>query len=149
MIAASIDIGSNTSLLLVAKKTPSGFEVLADQIYFTRLAENIRQTSQLSESALSRLEQSFSSMRKILDKWEVDNFSIVATSASRQANNTNRLFELGKKYALSPIEIISPVKEAELTFIGALMGLDHEPSRPPCGGHRWSFYRAGKLKKKL
>lgn len=114
----------------MAKKTASGFEVLSDKIYFTRLAENIRHTSQLSESALSRLDQSFSSMRKTLDKWRVDKFSIVATSASRQANNTNRLFELGEKHTLSPIEIISPVREAELTFIGAFMGLDHEPSRP-------------------
>ena len=130
MRIAGIDIGSNTSLLLLTEKTKEGFEVLSDHIYFTRLAEGIEQTSQFSESALSRLEQAFSSMRKSLDQWPVDRFSIVATSAGRQAQNKNRLFELGEKYGLSPIEIISPIREAELTFIGALFGLGHEPSRP-------------------
>ena len=130
MRIAGIDIGSNTSLLLVAEKTEEGFEVLSDQIYFTRLAQNIEQNFQISESALSRLEMAFSSMQKILNKWQVDQISIVATSASRQAKNQERLLELGKKYDLSPIEIISPEREAELTFIGTFFGLGHEPSQP-------------------
>ena len=125
-----MDIGSNTSLLLITEKTEKGFKVLSDKIYFTRLAEHLEKNFQLSESALSRLESAFSSMRKSLDKWQVDKLSIVATSASRQAKNKNRLFDLGKKYNLSPIEIISPEREAELTFIGAFFGLGHEPSRP-------------------
>lgn len=130
MRIASIDIGSNTSLLLVVEKTEKGFEVLSDKIYFTRLAESIEQTSQFSESALHRLEQALSSMQETLNKWQVDKLSIVATSASRLAKNKDRLFEIGKKYNFSPIEIISPIREAELTFIGALFGLGHEPSWP-------------------
>ncbi len=130
MRVAGIDIGSNTSLLLVMEKTPEGFEVLSDEIYFTRLAENIERTSCFSESALIRLESAFSTMRKILDFRPVDFMSIVATSASRQAKNKNRLFELGEKYNLSPIKIISPQKEAHLTFIGAFFGLGCEPRYP-------------------
>lgn len=130
MKLAGIDIGSNTSLLLIVEKTNEGFEVLSDKIYFTRLAENIEQTLQFSESALSRLEFAFSSIRETLDKWGVNQLSIVATSASRQAKNKNKLIELGKKYNLSPINIISPEREAELTFIGAFFGLGQEPSRP-------------------
>jgi len=39
--AAGIDIGSNTSLLLIAEQTEKGFDVLSDKIYFTRLAEGL------------------------------------------------------------------------------------------------------------
>ena len=130
MKIAGIDIGSNTSLLLIVEKTEAGFEVLADKIYFTRLAENMEQTGRLSESALSRLEKAFSSMRETLNKWQVDRLSIAATSASRQAENKNRLFELGQKYNLSPIQIITPKREAELTFIGSFFGLGQSPSHP-------------------
>ncbi len=130
MRAAGIDIGSNTSLLLIAEQTDKGFEALSDNIYFTRLAEGLERRSELSESALKRLEGAFSSMRETLNKWQVKQLSIVATSASRQAKNKNRLHELGQKYQLSPIEIISPEREAELTFIGAFFGLGQEPSRP-------------------
>lgn len=130
MRIAGIDIGSNTSLLLIVEKTEEGFEVLTDEIYFTRLAENIEQSSVLSESALSRLETAFASMRDILDKYQVSQLSIVATRAARQAENKERLFDLGEKYKISPIKIISPQREAELTFIGSFFGLGHNPSQP-------------------
>ena len=130
MRVAGIDIGSNTSLLLIVEKTDTGFEVLSDKIYFTRLAENIQKNSRISESALSRLDQAFQSMRENLDQWRVKEFSIVATSAARQAVNKNHIFELGAKYNLSPIQIISEEKEAELTFIGSLFGLGHSAENP-------------------
>ena len=130
MIISGIDIGSNTSLLLIVKKTKTGFEVLADKIYFTRLAENLEKTEEISESALSRLDQAFSSMRETLNKWPVNRLSIVATSAARQAENKDRLFELGKKYNLQPIQIIPPQREAELTFVGSFFGLGHNISKP-------------------
>ena len=130
MRVAGIDIGSNTSLLLIVEKTDQGFEVLSDEIYFTRLAENLEKDSQISESALSRLEQAFHSMRKNLDQWKVKNYSIAATSAARQAVNKNRIFELGAKYNLSPVKIISSAKEAELTFIGSFFGLGQSAEKP-------------------
>lgn len=130
MRIAGIDIGSNTSLLLIAEQTETGIQVLSDKIYFTRLAEGLEQQDHLTESALSRLDSAFSSMRDTLNRWQVKKLSAVATSASRQARNKNRLYELGKKYKLDPIEIISPEREAELTFIGAFFGLGHEGSLP-------------------
>ena len=130
MRVAGIDIGSNTSLLLIVEKTEKGFEVLSDKIYFTRLAENIQKNSQISEGALSRLEHAFSSMQKLLDQWRVKEVSIVATSAARQADNKNKIFELGQKYNLPAIQIISAEREAELTFIGSLFGLGHSTENP-------------------
>ena len=130
MRIASIDIGSNTSLLLIVEQTKTGFEVLCDEIYFTRLAEDIEKNAEIKASALSRLEQAFSSMRNHLNQWQVERLSIVATSASRQAKNKDCLYALGRKYQLEPIKIISPKREAELTFIGALFGLGQEASQP-------------------
>ena len=130
MRAAGIDIGSNTSLLLIAEKTDEAFEVLSEKIYFTRLAENLSQTGQISESALSRLEQAFSSMQKDLRRRQSSRLNVVATSAARLAENKDRILDLGKKYGISPIEIVSPEREAELTFIGALFGLGRDFSYP-------------------
>ena len=130
MRAGGIDIGSNTSLLLIMEKTEQGFEVLADKIYFTRLAENMQKNSQINQSALSRLEQAFRSIRENLDQWRVKEVSIAATSAARQAGNKNKIFELGRKYNLPPIQIISAKKEAELSFIGSLFGLGHSTENP-------------------
>ena len=130
MRIAGIDIGSNTSLLLIVEQGEKGVQVLSDKIYFTRLAEGLESQKYLTESALSRLDSAFSSMRETLDHFQTQKISIVATSASRQAQNKNRLYEIGRKYQLDPIEIISPKREAELTFIGAFFGLGQEGSRP-------------------
>ena len=130
MRLAAVDIGSNTSLLLIMEKTSQrGFEVLMDQIYFTRLAENISQSGELSESALSRLDSAFAHISSQLKLYRVNRVSLVATSAARQAKNKDRLFALGKSYNLPPIEIISSKREAELAFIGAFFGLGSELSK--------------------
>ena len=130
MRLAVIDIGSNTTLLLVIEKTQKAFEVLADEIYFTRLAENIHQKPYISENAFQRLEKAFQSIQNRIQKWGVSELSIVATSAARQAENADRLFELAGKYKLQPLSIISEEREAELTFIGSFFGLGHEASKP-------------------
>ena len=127
---ASVDIGSNTTLLLIVENEKNGFTVLEDEIYFTRLAEGLQKTGQLSQNALIRLEKAFQSIKEKLDSLNVDHVSIVATSASRQATNQNEIFNLAKKFQFSNLKIISPEKEASLTYVGAFFGLGHEISNP-------------------
>ena len=130
MRIAAIDIGSNTSLLLIMEYGKDGFKVLSDKIYFTRLAEGLEFREDLSERALFRLSEAFSSISYELKRWKADRISIVATRASRQAKNKNRLYELGRKYRFPPIQIISPEKEAELSFKGAFFGLKFDFFKP-------------------
>ena len=130
MKLAGVDIGSNTTLLLIVEKTEKEFQVLADEIYFTRLAENMKHSSRISESALSRLEKAFCSIQKKLKLQQVNECSIVATSAVRQAKNQNSILKLADQYLPSPIQIISAQREAELTFIGSFFGLGQEASNP-------------------
>ena len=130
MKLAGVDIGSNTSLLLILEKTAKGFEVLADEIYFTRLAENLSHDSKISASALSRLEKAFKDIQKKLKHWKVHETSVIATSAVRQAKNQEDILELAKKYQLPSISIISSKREAELTFIGSFFGLGLSAEKP-------------------
>lgn len=126
MKVASVDIGSNTTLFLAVEKNENGFSILEDEIYFTRLAEGIEKNKKLSERALARLEEAFRSIREKLDHWNIDQTLLVATSASRQAQNKDRLFELAEKYKLKSLQIISPEEEARLTYLGAFFGLKQE-----------------------
>ncbi|MCY4512459.1 MAG: hypothetical protein OXB86_02080 [Bdellovibrionales bacterium] len=130
MRLAAIDIGSNTTLLLVVEKTDETFSVLEDKIYFTRLAEGLSVSKKLSSGALFRLTEAFQSIQEILEKFRPDQISAVATSACREAVNQEELFQLGEKFHISPIEIISAKREAELTFTGAIFGLGQECEDP-------------------
>jgi len=128
---AAVDIGSNTTLLLIVEQEGQQFEVLSDEIYFTRLFENLQVLKTFSSNALLRLDKAFKSISENLNKHQVDKVAIVATSASRETKNKQQLFDLGKKHhLLAPIEIISPKREAELTFTGSLFGIGHSFSHP-------------------
>ena len=130
MRLAGVDIGSNTSLLLIVEKTEEGFEVLVDEIYFTRLAENLSKDSKISARALSRLEKSFKDIQKKLKEWQVHDSSLVATSAVRSSTNQQEVLDLAQRYELPPLSIISSEREAELTFIGSFFGLGLSAERP-------------------
>jgi len=127
---AGIDIGSNTTLLLIVENTENGFEVLCDEIYFTRLAENLNYDSHISPSALIRLEKAFKAIKENIIAYQVPEVSLVATSAVRQAKNQQAVLDLVEKYELSPLSIISPEREAELTFIGSFFGLGLSSEKP-------------------
>ena len=130
MTFATIDIGSNTTLLLIMAREGDTFKVLCDEIYFTRLAEGIWETGEFNESALIRLEKAFQSIKSHLEAFKTGQAYAVATSASRQAKNQSRLFQLAEKYGINSMEVISPKREAELTFLGSLFGLGHEFQNP-------------------
>ena len=130
MRLSAVDIGSNTTLLLIVEKKGPAFNVLSEELYFTRLAEGLSRNRLIGEGALFRLQQAFQSISLLLKKFQVDRSSIVATSACRQAENPEDLFRLGKACGLPPIKIISPEREAELTFIGAIFGLGHDLENP-------------------
>lgn len=127
---ATIDIGSNTTLLLIMARKEDTFTVLCDEIYFTRLAEGIQESQKFSPAALERLEKAFQSIKEHLKAFKVAKASVVATSASRQAQNQERLFELAENCGIPSVEIITPKREAELTFIGSLFGLGKEFQNP-------------------
>ena len=126
---ASVDIGSNTTLLLIVEKKEDALHVLADEIYFTRLAEGLSSHNKIQDQALLRLKNTLISIEKLLKKFEITRVSTVATSASREAENKKELNELVKQY-LPSLEIITPQREAELTFIGSLFGLGHTFENP-------------------
>lgn len=119
MKVAAVDIGSNTTLLLIAEKTKTGFKVLEDKIYFTRLIEGFNKNKKISEQALLRLEEAFKDIQSCLKNNPVEKISLVATSASRQAQNQEQLFALAHRYDFHNLEVISSKREAELTFVGA------------------------------
>ena len=128
----AIDIGSNTTLLLIVAREGETFEILCDEIHFTRLAEGMADKAEFSPAALDRLEKAFQSIKKRLESFKISNAGAraVATSAARRAGNQNRLTELAEKCGVPSVEIISPEREAELTFIGSLFGLGREFQNP-------------------
>ncbi len=130
MKTAVMDIGSNTSLLLIARvfQNSKDPKILKDEIFYTRLSEGFftprEQTSPplITNRALKRQNLFFEKARKFVDQYLVEKTKCVATSACRRAGNAQEVVEMGKRYGFS-IDIISGEEEARLSQKGILFGL--------------------------
>ncbi len=118
---AAIDVGTNTVMCLVADVYPDGrLEVLADEERFARLGAGVDETGRLTEDAMDRVLARLAECKSTAERFNVETIVIGATSASRDAANTDELIrrvndELGLDY-----RVLSGEEEAELSFRGAL-----------------------------
>lgn len=130
MRVACIDIGSNTSVLLIAYLYKNHIQVpdiLEDQIFFTRLAEGFFTYKQIQQSALDRQKNFFKKARHLINQYGVKQIKCVATAVARTAQNQQKLLQIAEQYGFD-VEIISGEVEAKISRKGALFNLDIQES---------------------
>ncbi len=120
MKIAALDLGSNTSLLLVAD-VEGGLvtKVYRDELTVTRMGQGVHATKKLHPEALARMDQCLKNYSQIINIEKPDRVIAMATSAARDVSNASELFEIGKRNNIA-IEIIPGEREAQITFDGAV-----------------------------
>lgn len=120
MKVAALDLGSNTSLLLIAEVNGGVItSVYHDETRVTKMGQGVHANRCLHPDALARLDACFADYAQEIKKHHCEKVVAVATSAARDVKNGDELLKLGQKYGI-PIHIISGDQEAQLTFRGAL-----------------------------
>lgn len=124
MRLAGIDIGTLTCRLLIADLSPDGRlkEVRSDR-RILRLGEAVDQTKQLNGAAIDRVLCCLREWREIIDASSVDAVVAVATSAVRDATNSDEFLDRVKREAGFEIEILTGDEEARRTLLGIRSGL--------------------------
>jgi exopolyphosphatase/guanosine-5'-triphosphate,3'-diphosphate pyrophosphatase len=121
---ASIDIGSNTILLLVAKIYSDGrIKPLLQDSRTPRLAFGLKKSGFISDENLKRAIKDIKSFKKKAHQHGAENIYAVATQAVRSAKNKAEVVEKIKNETGIPVEVISGKREAELTYLGAVTGI--------------------------
>lgn len=124
MKVAALDLGSNTFLCLIAEVNEHGIErIYQDEVDVVRLGQGLNQSKKFHPEALKRADNCLKKFSEIISLEKPDRILAMATSAARDAQNKEELFALGRKYNL-PIEIIPGELEAEITYKGAVSGLN-------------------------
>ena len=119
MRIASLDLGSNTFLMLIADFQDGKFQsVVRDELTTTRLGQGVHANRKFHPEALERADECFSRYAKIIEEVKPDKVIAMATSAARDVSNGEDLFKLGEKYGI-PIRIIPGEKEAQISFEGS------------------------------
>ncbi len=122
---AAIDCGTNSTRMLIANK----FETLDRQMKITRLGQGLDQSGELSNQAMSRVIDVLKDFRRSLDKHEVSEVRMVATSAARDASNSEDFFNKVESILGVRPELLTGEEEGRLSFQGAIAELD--PSQGP------------------
>lgn len=124
---ASIDIGTNTTLLLIAAKDGQSLDIIEEQQRVPRLGTGVDNSKELSRGAMQRVIESLKEFLKIVNTNypEVDDIFVTATSAVRDANNKGVFIDLVEQETGLQIQVLSGVEEAEYTFLGAKSVLDN------------------------
>jgi len=121
---AGIDIGTLTCRLLIADLA-SGHPLteLRSDRRILRLGEGVDQTKRLSSAAMDRVIHCLQEWRNIINGYHVEESSVVATSAVRDAVNRDEFLERAKREAGFNVEVISGEEEARRTLLGIRSGL--------------------------
>lgn len=120
MKIAALDLGSNTTLMLIAEVVGGTIKkVYRDELTVTRMGQGVHATKKLHAEALARMDDCLKKYSEIIISERPDRVLAMATSAARDVDNAEELFKIGKKYGIA-IEIIPGEKEAQITFDGAV-----------------------------
>lgn len=118
MIKAVIELGTNSSRLLIADIDNKQIEVLEKKLITTRLGEGVDSNKVLNKDAIARGLKAIKKFKEEIKKYEISKIKLAATSALREVNNGEKFKELIKKETDYNLEIISGKKEAELVYKG-------------------------------
>jgi exopolyphosphatase/guanosine-5'-triphosphate,3'-diphosphate pyrophosphatase len=116
---AVIDIGSNSTRLLLADVGEGGVEQLERQSRVTRLGRGVDLSGALSAEAVEAACATVGDYVSIYEEADPDAVVAMATSAVRDASNGEAFVaELRERFALSA-EVLPGEEEARLTYLGA------------------------------
>ncbi len=117
---ATVDVGTNTALLLVADLTRCGLDVVEEQARFVRLGEGVDAARRISAAAMERLRGVLLEYRAIAETLGATQIVVTGTSASRDAENRADLIDYVRRETGLGYEILSGEDEARWSFAGAL-----------------------------
>ncbi len=121
---ATIDIGTNTVLLLVAEHDAhGGLRAVEEHATITRLGQGVDKSRALHPDAVARTKACLDDYGAIVRRLGASRVAVVGTSAMRDAAGGEAIVEhVRAVFGVTP-RVIAGDEEAELTFSGALVGL--------------------------
>ncbi len=121
---AAVDCGTNSVRLLVTDLDADGQHDVHREMRIVRLGEGVDRTGRLDPAALERTRVALVDYAAVCAGLDVARTRMVATSATRDAANTDDFVAMVRATLGVEPEVISGDEEAALSFAGATAGLD-------------------------
>jgi exopolyphosphatase / guanosine-5'-triphosphate,3'-diphosphate pyrophosphatase len=125
MLCAAIDIGSNTTRLLVAEPVDGQLKKVMEQRAYTRINKAIRDSGEIPSGKAHEVAEVVATQVRLARELGAETIRAVATAAVREASNGAAVAEEIAAEAGVPVDILSEDEEGRLSFIGATKTLGH------------------------
>ena len=117
---AAIDLGSNSTRLLIAEISGKEFNILEKSHVVTKMAEGLEENGFISDDSRKRVIKTLKTFLKQIKKHEVSQVFAVGTAAMRDSTNTNEFIDEIKRKIDIEVEVITGQQEGIITSLGVL-----------------------------
>jgi exopolyphosphatase / guanosine-5'-triphosphate,3'-diphosphate pyrophosphatase len=125
VLCAAVDIGSNTTRVLVAEPEGGQLRKVMEQRAYTRFDKNSKRKGRITPEKVAELTDVVDTQVRLARELGAEAIRIVATAAIRESKNAREVAEeIGEAVAV-PVEVLSEEEEGRLAFLGATKTLGH------------------------
>jgi len=128
MVCAAIDIGSNTTRVLVAEPKGGQLRTVMEQRAYTRIGKSARRNGTILDEKVTEIADTVATQVRLAEEVGAEAIRTVATAAIREADNRDEVVAAIERVAGVEIEVLSEHEEGRLAFIGATKTLGHPTS---------------------
>jgi exopolyphosphatase/guanosine-5'-triphosphate,3'-diphosphate pyrophosphatase len=125
MLCAAIDIGSNTTRLLVAEPDDGRLRTVMEQRAYTRIDSASRRKGRITAEKVAEITEAVATQMRLADELGADATRTVATAAIRDAKNRDKVVAEIERGAGVEVTVLSEEEEGRLAFLGATKTLGH------------------------
>jgi exopolyphosphatase/pppGpp-phosphohydrolase len=119
MVCGCIDIGSNTTRVLVADTSDGRLRELLQRRAFTRIGKGLKPGAEIPRAKIEEVAGVVASHRRLAEQVGADHVRTVATAAIRCAANRDEFVEVVSEQGGVEVTILEGEEEARLAFLGA------------------------------
>ncbi|MBM3667571.1 MAG: hypothetical protein FJW90_08875 [Actinobacteria bacterium] len=125
MLCAAIDIGSNTTRVLVAEPQEGQLRKVMEQRAYTRIGKDASKNGKITAEKIAEVAEAVTTQVRLAEELGAEVIKIVATAAIREAKNRDKVVKALTEEADLAVEVLSEEEEGRLAFIGATKSLGH------------------------
>jgi exopolyphosphatase / guanosine-5'-triphosphate,3'-diphosphate pyrophosphatase len=125
MLCAAIDIGSNTTRVLVAEPREGQLRTVMEQRTYTRIGKSARKNGSIVEDKIAEIARTVATQVRLAEEVGAEALKTVATAAIREADNRDELVAEIERVAGVEVDVLNEHEEGRLAFIGATKTLGH------------------------
>jgi len=125
MLCAAIDIGSNTTRVLVAEPQDGQLKKVMEQRAYTRIGQDAKKDGSITQPKIHEVADVVATQVRLAEELGAEVIKPVATAAIRDAENRDEAVHAIAEIAGVQVEVLSEEEEGRLSFIGATKTLGH------------------------